>query len=525
MAPVTPGRHPVLAAHAIAASGHPLATAAALEVLSGGGNAVDAALAASAALCVVMPHMTGIGGDGFVQVVEPDGRVYAYNSGGTAGSGATLPRYAGGIPRDGLRAACIPGLPDLWALLHGRHATRPLPQLLRRAIAHAREGHLLSAEVSAAVAQQRDRLAVSPASARLFLPGGRPLPSGEMVRQPQLARTLEAFAEGGRAAFYDGEVGEALAAAFATEAEGLITTADLRAHEAVAADPISIPYRDTVVYEQPPTSQGHVLLQELGLAAAFDLGAMGHLSANAIHTLIEAKKIAFADRTAAAGDPRFVAVDWEALLSPTRAGERARAIDPKRAQQIAGADSKRTDTTQFAVGDGEGRAVTFIQSVYYPFGCAAMAGETGILLNNRMLGFSVEAEHPNVMVPGKRTVHTLNTYTLFRDGKFVLAGGTPGADFQVQTNLQILTGIIDFGLTPLEAVDAPRWGHTQGLSVVVEGRMPEEVRRELSRRGHALLVAPAWEPSLGCAQVIARTSHGGWEGVSDLRRDGATLGF
>ena len=220
-----------------------------------------------------------------------------------------------------------------------------------------------------------------------------------------------------------------------------------------------------------------------------------------------------------------MAVDWEALLSPTRAGERARAIDPKRAQQIAGADSKRTDTTQFAVGDGEGRAVTFIQSVYYPFGCAAMAGETGILLNNRMLGFSVEAEHPNVMVPGKRTVHTLNTYTLFRDGKFVLAGGTPGVDFQVQTNLQILTGIIDFGLTPLEAVDAPRWGHTQGLSVVVEGRMPEEVRRELSRRGHALLVAPAWEPSLGCAQVIARTSHGGWEGVSDLRRDGATLGF
>ncbi len=525
MKPPVPGRTPVFGSRAIAATGHPTASATAIEVLAAGGNAVDAALAASAVLCVVMPHMTGMGGDGFVQVVEPEGGVQAYNAGGTAGSGAEPERYGEGIPRNGLRTACIPGLPDLWSLLHDRHGSRPLPELLRPAIRLAADGFPVSAGLAASLAENRERLALSREAAAIFLPNEATPRAGQRLRQPQLARTLEAFAAGGRDAFYGGGVGRALAGAFTREADGLISIDDLTGHEAIAGEPMAAAYRDTLVYEQPPVSQGHILLQELLLLAGANLTGMGHLSADAIHWMVEAKKLAFADRTAAAGDPRFIDVDWDQLLAPERATERARAIDPKRAREVAKADSKAAETTQFAVGDGEGRAITFIQSVYHPFGCAAVAGDTGLLLNNRMLGFSLDPSHPNVMAPGKRTVHTLNTYTLFRKGRFLLAGGTPGADFQVQTNLQILTGIIDFGLSVQEAVDAPRWGHTQGLELVVEGRIGADVRRELARRGHAVQIADDWEPKLGSAQLIARLPEGGWEGVSDLRREGAAIGF
>ena len=519
------GRRPVYGAEVMAATGHPAATAVAIAVLGEGGNAVDASLAASAVLCVVLPHMTGIGGDGFVQVVEPDGGVVTYNSGGTAGGGAQPERYGEGVPRDGLAAACVPGLPDAWAAAHAAHGSVPLERLFAPAVALASNGFPVSDGVAGALAEYETRLAKSEAAAAIFLPGGRPPQAAERLRQPQLARTLEAFAAGGRGAFYGGAVGEELARAFQEEAGGLVSGADLLAHECVAGESLRATYRDVVVTEQPPISQGHVLLQELLLLEPFDLAAMGHLSADSIHTMVEAKKLAFVDRAAAAGDPRFLDVDWEALLSPERARERAGAIDPQRAGIEPLADSKPTDTTQFAVGDREGRAVSFIQSLYHPFGSAAVAGETGVLLNNRMLGFSLAPEHPNVMAPGKRTVHTLNTFALFRQGALWLVGGTPGADFQVQTNLQVITGLVDYGLSLQESVDAARWGHTAAREVVVEGRIPASTLAELESRGHELQREGDWVAGLGAVQIVARLPSGGWEGVSDPRREGAAIGF
>ena len=525
MRPGTDARSPVYGSQAMAATGHPAATAAAVEVLAEGGNAVDAALAASAVLCVVLPHMTGIGGDGFVQVVEPDGRVLAYNSGGTAGSGARPERYGEAVPRDGLGSACVPGLPDAWAALHEAHGSMPLDRLFARAVDLARNGFPLSAGVAGALAEHAARLAKSAPAAAIFLASGRPPQAAERLRQPQLAQTLEAFAAGGRAAFYGGPIGAELALAFAEQAAGLISAADLLAHECVVGEPLRAPYRDVVVTEQPPISQGHVLLQELLLLEPFDLASQGHLSSDSIHTMIEAKKLAFADRSAAAGDPRFLSVDWADLLSPERARDRARTIDPERASLQSTADSKPTDTTQFAVGDRDGRAVSFIQSVYHPFGCAAVAGKTGVLLNNRMVGFSLTPGHPNVMAPGKRTVHTLNTFTLFRNGEFWLAAGTPGADFQVQTNMQLITGLVDYDLSLQAAIDAARWGHTAEREVVVEERIPASALGDLERRGHVLQRQGDWIPGLGSVQAVARLPSGGWEGVSDLRREGAAIGF
>ncbi len=519
-----PGRQPVYASNAVVATGHPAATSAALEILLDGGNAVDAALAASAALCVVMPHMTGAGGDGFVQVVNPDGAVRAYNAGGMAGSGALPDRYPDGAPTDGLIASCIPGLPDCWALIHKEQATMPLSRLFERAIDLARNGFPVSLDLSRAITDARHRLAKFPASARIFLPGGSPPQPGDLLVQSDLADTLRAVAESGRDGYYDGPVAAAIADAFAADAGGLVTVDDLHNHCAEAGDPLRSPYRDYTITEQPPISQGHVLLQELLMLDHVDMRSMGHLTADSIHTMIEVKKLAFADRTMAAGDPRFVEVDWENLLSPQRAAQRVAEVDPQHALVHAGAGSKPTDTTQFVVGDADGRAVTFIQSVYHPFGSAAVAQGTGMILNNRMFGFSTDPALPNVMAPGKRTVHTLNTYAVFKDGDFMLAGGTPGADFQVQTNLQILTGVLDYDLDLQAAVDAPRWGHLDGLDVIVEDRLPADVRRDLRRRGHMLRVQNSWDGALGCSMLLARGENG-WIAMPDQRREFSAVGF
>ncbi|MEE9277939.1 MAG: gamma-glutamyltransferase family protein, partial [Dehalococcoidia bacterium] len=417
-----------------------------------------------------------------------------------------------------------PGLPDCWAAIHERHGAMPLTRLFARAIDLAANGFPLSRDIAAALECNRERLAQFEESARIFLPSGAPPRPGDLLVQKDLARTLQTVAEGGRAAFYEGPVAEALTAAFKKDADGLISGDDLQRHGAEVGEPLRARYRRYTITEQPPISQGHILLQELLMLDQVDLPAMDHLGVDSIHTMIEVKKLAFADRTAAAGDPRFVAVDWDRLLSPDRARARVEEVDPLRAHVVSAGDSKPTDTTQFVVGDADGRAVTFIQSVYHPFGSAAVAAGTGMLLNNRMLGFGTDPALPNVMAPGKRTVHTLNTYTVFRDGEFMLAGGTPGADFQVQTNMQILTAILDYGLDIQAAVDAPRWGHRQGRTVFVESRLPAATRRQLRRRGHIVQIGPAWTGELGRAMLLARGRHG-WEAVADQRRESAAAGY
>jgi gamma-glutamyltranspeptidase/glutathione hydrolase len=266
-----------------------------------------------------------------------------------------------------------------------------------------------------------------------------------------------------------------------------MSTDDLKEHTADVCEPLATTYRGHTVYETPPNSQGLILLEELNIIEGFDVAAMGHLSADSVHHMVEAKKLAFEDRARFAGDPAFCGFDPSSMLSKEWAAQRRAQIDPQRARRDA-AVAATSDTTSFVVVDGEGNVCSFIQSIFAHFGSAVAIDGTGIIMNNRMRGFSLDAASPNVLAPGKHTMHTLNTYLVFRDGPDgqrvpYIVGNTPGADYQVQTNLQVITGIIDYGLDPQAAVDAPRWGDTGG-ELQLERGVPPETQHELALRGH-----------------------------------------
>ncbi len=443
-----PARGPVLGTHGMVASEHPLASQTGVDVLRQGGNAFDAALAMSAMLPLVKPHRSHLGGDAFILAYpRREARVTAICSGGKAPAGATPERYGGGIPGHGGAAAAIPGLVDAWQAFHDRWCTRSMHELLEPAIAYAREGFAVSRELAMTLEYSERLFTKYPSMGRaLYQGGGRPPSFGSVFRQPELAATLTAIAGIGRAGFYEGRIARRIAEDV-QDAGGCMTEDDLRTHEPLVLEPLSTEYRGYTVYETPPNSQGLILLEELNLIEACDLRRWGHLSADSVHHMIEAKKIAFEDRVRFAGDPSVVGFDPGKVISKEWAETRRAEIDPQRARDSSLA-AATSDTTSFVVADDEGNVCSFIQSLFAPFGSAVAIDGTGIIMNNRMTGFSLDPASPNMLAPGKRTMHTLNTYLVFRDGQPYIIGNTPGADFQVQTTLQVLTGIIDFGLDP-----------------------------------------------------------------------------
>lgn len=517
-------RGPALAMRGMAASEHPLVTQAGLDVMRRGGNAFDAAIAMSALLPVVKPARSHLGGDAYVLVYpRAEGRVTAICSGGKAPAAATLARYAGEMPRHGGRAVAIPGLVDAWHEIAGRWCSMPLADTLAPAIAYARDGFPVSRELEAVLRASQGLFTKYSALARMLYPGGAPPRFGQALRQPALAATLSAIAAGGRAAFYEGATAERIAGAVAGTG-GMMTARDLAEHRADVLAPLSVGYRGYAVYETPPNSQGLILLEELNIIEGYDIAGFGHLSAKAVHTMVEAKKLAFEDRQRHAGDPAATGFDPGALLTKEHAAARRALIDPARARPSA-LPAATSDTTSFAVVDGAGNACSFIQSIFAPWGAAVAIDDLGIILNNRMNGFSLDPAHPNALAGGKRTMHTLNAYLAFRDGALRIAGNTPGADFQVQTNLQVLTGIIDFGLDPQAAIDAARWGDTPD-GLLVEHEMSAGTRDELARRGHRIKpVARATAP-MGRAQAIAvDAASGALIGGSDSRGEGLAAGW
>lgn len=395
--------------------------------------------------------------------------------------------------------------------------------LLAPAIAYAREGFAVSRELELVLAAARGMFSKYDALARMLYVDGEPPRMGQVLRQPALARTLEAVAEGGRDAFYRGEAARAIARAVQA-AGGYMMEDDLAGHEADVLAPLSVTYRGFTVYETPPNSQGLILLEELKIVEGYGLAAWGHLSHDAVHHMVEAKKLAFEDRLRFAGDPAFVAFEPARLLTDEWAAERRKRIDPGRASAV-GVPSPANDTTSFVVADAAGNLCSFIQSLYAPFGCGIGIPELGIVMNNRMTGFSLDPASPNVLAPGKRTMHTLNTYMIFRDGRPFMIGNTPGGDYQVQTNLQVITGVLDFGLDVQAAVDAPRWGHgADGL--IVEREMPVATREELSRRGHDVRVQHrATNPTGRPQAIVIDQEFGAFAGGSDSRGEGAAAGW
>jgi len=518
-----PSRGPVYGARLAVATEHPTASLVAMNTLQRGANAVDATIAASAVNVVIKPHWTHLGGDAFVLIWRRDrDTVECLNAGGRASRHATPDKFAGGIPAHGPRASTVPGLVDAWCELHARHGSRPLAELLAPAIELAERGFPASQRLAGAMTMLTDgRLPVDDETRRTFLAdGARPCQPGETFRQPELAETLRRIAAHGRDGFYAGATGRAIVEAMRA-GSGLIDEADLADPAALWHDPLSTTYRGVTVYEQALPSQGCILLMALNIAEQFPLRDWGLGSADGMHAMIEATRLAFADSRRYAADPLFEAVPIAELLSKERARLRAQEIDMQRARRHEAAPV-RSDTTSFVVAD-ETTAVSLIQSVFWPWGSGVTIPGTGVLMNNRMTGFSLEAESPNRIAPGKRAVHTLNTFLAVRDGSLVVGGGTPGGDFQVQCNLQTIAGVVDWGLDLQAAIDAPRWITVGPNVLALENRFPAAVIDGLRARGHAVERLAAWDAAQSRSQVIASRPGGGWAVASDLRGEGVAL--
>jgi len=517
-------RGPVLGMHGMVASEHPLASQAGVDVLRRGGNAFDAALAMSAVLPVVKPGRSHLGGDAYILAYpQRERRVTAICSGGMAPRAATLDAFGGGMPARGGKTIAIPGLVDAWQAVHDRWCTMPIAQTLAPAISYARDGFPVSRELELLLRGTQGMFTKYTGLAQALYIEGSPPRMGETLRQPPLASTLEAIAAGGRRAFYEGTIAAKIADGVQA-AGGFVTVDDLRTHHADVLEPLSIDYRGHTVHETPPNSQGLILLEELNILEGYGLGGWGHLSADAVHHMVEAKKLAFADRQRFAGDPSFVDFDPARLLTKKHGAARRHAIDAARARPST-TPVATSDTTSFVVVDGRGNCCSFIQSVFAPFGSGICLPELGIIMNNRMCGFSLDPAHPNVLAPGKRTMHTLNTYIVLKDGRPYLIGNTPGADYQVQTNLQVITAVLDFALDPQAAVDAPRWGDTpEGL--LLEEDMPDATAAELGRRGHAVKRVPKRTNGMGRAQaIVVDPGSSALIGGSDSRGEGAAAGW
>src|SRR5262245_29663281 len=522
------------------ASAHPVAAFIGLTILQRGGNACDAAIAVAAAEGVVLPMKCGLGGDAFVVLHDAKRReMVAFNGSGVAGARATADYYASRghrtMPLKGVHSISVPGAVSVYEALWQRYCTMPWAELWAPAIRLAEDGLAITAYISARIADEAETLPRYPHSAAQYLPGGRAPAPGERWAAPNLARTLKAVAAGGAETFYRGEIAEKLIA-FLKQEGGPFEADDFARQQAVVYSPIATDYRGLTVHETAPPSQGFLLLEQLNILEGYDLARLAPFGAQRMHLLIEAKKLAFADRNRVAGDPAFV--DWplERFISKGHAAARRREIDPARARELAGVTVAEHggDTSYFAVADGDGNAVSFIHSLSNSFGSGVVAGETGVTFNNRAgRGFSIDPGHPNVIAPGRRTMHTFNAYIICRDGRPWLVGGTPGGDQQTQWNTQIVTGLVDHGLSLQEAVEAPRWYSYPGTDpaslgkpqvVKIDERVPEGARQALAGLGHTVEKTRAWGGG-GAVQLIQLDrSQGVLRGASDPRPGGLALG-
>lgn len=544
---------------------HPLAAQAGLQTLMRGGNAVDAAVTVGFALGPAEPQGSSIGGDGFVMVHMRDKKVLKVANGtGAAPLAATPDRFPEGIKHTDLKAVSVPGIVDALLSAHEKYGNLPLETCLEPTIELCEDGVPVSHFQSTSAAKY-EVLMTAPTSAAVFAPSGKPLAPGEIRRNPDLANTYRLIGQEGRDAFYEGEIAREIVR-FSEANGGLLSLEDFKRHRVRWDDPISTTYRGRTVYEAPPNSTGHVLLQELNLFEHVDPASASYLSAESIHMMVEAKRLAFADREAYMADPEFVDIPIEGLLSKEYAASRFALInsdtvmeepEPGDAwdfQNRAPDESKRffrpgvrtgsgspvptggSETTHFCVVDRWGNSVGELQSIQTMFGSCLIAGSTGILMNNRMTYWHLDENHINHLRPGQRVRHTMNPVMVFNKpvedgGNLELVCGTPGGDTQVQTNLQIVTGVFDYGLTVAEAIEGPRWTHFQARTdstyphperneLSVEDRVDEAVIESLKQRGHDVQLVGAFEGNGSEGAIQAHPESRSLMAASDPRRDG-----
>lgn len=522
------GRSPVLARNGMIATSQPLASAAGLRVLMEGGNAVDAALAAAAALNVVEPMMCGIGGDLFALYYEAaTGDLHGLNATGRAGSRASAEELRGRglerMPGSGPLAVTVPGALDGWAELASRFGTRPLADLLAPAIAYAEEGFPVSEIIAAQWKAAEAKLRRHPAAAANYLVGGERAPRhGEVFRSPDLARTFRRIAEEGPEVFYRGEIADRIHDFLEAEG-GFVTREDLAAHDSEWVEPISASFRGVEVFQIPPNSQGFVALEMLNLLEGFDLAALGHNSAAYLHRLIEAKKLAFADRDAYLADPEHMRAPLETLISKEYAEARRAGISGDRAaREVAPGLTDDGDTIYLTVVDRDRNAVSLIYSLFGSFGSGLVVPGTGIALQNRGTGYSLEPGHPNELAPGKRALHTNMPGMAFRDGRPWITYGVMGGDMQPQGHTQVLLNLIEFGMHVQKAGEMPRFRHGSD-GVGLESGIDPDTRQTLVRMGHR--VRTRFGAYGGYQAIRIDWENGVLLGGSDPRKDGAALGY
>ncbi|WP_079914497.1 gamma-glutamyltransferase [Paenibacillus sp. 32352] len=514
-------------------SPHYLASMAGSRMLQQGGNAYDAAVAISACLAVVYPHMTGIGGDSFWLCYNSrEQMVKAYNGSGRSGFNVSLSSYAGetSIPYRGIRSAItVPGMVDSWDAILREHGRLSLSEVLEPAIAYAAEGFPMTKDQYEHTLNNFELLAGMPYTSDIYTPNQRvPLP-GERFVQSRLADSLREIADRGRDAFYTGKLAHAIADFLAKEG-GMLTLEDLAAHRGNWVTPISSTYRGYTMYQVPPNSQGFVGLMALNILEHCDLQTIEHGSYEYYHLLVEALKRSFVDRNAVLTDPDFSRIPLDELLDPAYAKRLYDAISMDQAMIPEEARPMGSDTAYAAVVDEEGNAVSFIQSLYFEFGSGVVAGDTGILLQNRGSFFSLDPGHINSLQPNKRSFHTLMPAMACRNGKPAILYGTQGGEGQPQTQTAIITRMIDYGMSPQEAVSAPRfvWGRTWGHAtqeLKLESRIDSGVAMRLGKAGHEVRRVRDYDPAMGHAHAIRIDEHGFLHGGADPRSDGLSIGW
>ncbi len=527
-------RAETLATHGIVAAPHALAAQAGLDMLKSGGNAVDAAIAANATLQVVYPFLCGLGGDLFAVVWDaPSRTLIGLNASGRAPHAATIERYQAlgydTMPRYGIHSVTVPGCVSGWGMLSDRFGRLGLAKALQPAISYAREGFPVGAGLSRALGRM-DQLAYTHRSFRdNYLPNGHIASPGSIATAGALANTLETISDGGPDAFYRGPIAQNIAAFFAREG-GLIAEDDLAVHLAEWVTPLRTSFAGLDIVELPPNTQGVTALQMLGITDGMTLGD-DSLSALTVHIEVEAKKLAFADRAAHITDLERMRVRPDALIAPDYLAARRALISSERATETVAKSGFAGDTIYLCAVDGEGSAVSLIQSNYAGFGSGYVVDGTGISLQNRGAYFSLDPSSANALEPHKRTLHTLIPSMALRNGRPVVVFGAMGGDGQPQTHLQVYTNLLRYGMNVQAAIEAPRWVHGadepgQKETLRLEQRFPSATMEALQEMGHDVTMAEPLDSAMGHANgIVIDEETGVLHGGSDPRAEGAAAGW
>jgi gamma-glutamyltranspeptidase len=514
-------RSPVYGRRGVVVSGHSLASLAGLRVIEDGGSLIDAMIATSAVLTVAIPQATSLGGDAFILYRDAKTKkTYGLNASGPAPRGATPDKFPNGMVARGPLAASVPGLVRGWEEMHKRWGKKSWASLLAPAIDLAENGHPMSRIIAAAITLFRKDVEADPGCAAIYMPGGKPLPRAHMLRLPALAKTLKTIAEGGSAAYYEGPIAKSLGD-YHQMRGGLLSAEDFKGYAPEWIDPIETDYRGLTVQVMPPTSFGILMLLQLnalGAVSSAELAAMS--DADRLDTLIKAMHAAFAEGIDHIADPRVAPAPLKALLGAETTARMQAAVRNGSAPKAAG---MRGGTSCITLADAEGNAMTVVQSVFHVFGAAFLDPGTGILMNNRMMGFTAKSNHPNVVAPGKRPAHTLNPVMVLKGDKPKYLLSTPGGPAQTISNTQVLTNLVDRGMELSEAIEAPRWSITMTGDPVLEDAYPDAIAAQLAARGHKLSRASG-ASYFGSSKCIEILDNGVIAGAADARREAFAAG-